>query len=246
MAESVAEGWPKALDRVIDDPCFRQNWVEAYRRGRIQATADIFQAGLTECHLNQLKPLQVRANLVVPVRVGDSLLGLLIAHQCAGPRQWQPTQIDNFSLLAAQLGVTLERQMFFQEAIQAQQKAQQLAQQQKERADRIQQQLIQLLDEAEAAAQGDLTVRADITADEVGTVADVFNALIEGLRDLVLRVKATTEGGQQCPFWQTIKECRGLVKEAFRQGKKSRTAVRVSGGNGDLHSRCGQGCPNRC
>ncbi|MDM7327562.1 MAG: methyl-accepting chemotaxis protein [Thermosynechococcus sp. Uc] len=219
VAESVAEGWPKALDRVIDDPCFRQNWVEAYRRGRIQATADIFQAGLTECHLNQLKPLQVRANLVVPVRVGDSLLGLLIAHQCAGPRQWQPTQIDNFSLLATQLGVTLERQVFLQEAIRAQQKAQQLAQQQKERTDRIQQQLIQFLDEAEAAAQGDLTVRADITADEVGTVADIFNALIEGLRDLVLRVKATTEGVSSALLAED-QRMQGLVKEAFRQGKK--------------------------
>ncbi|MFN4271138.1 MAG: methyl-accepting chemotaxis protein [Thermosynechococcus sp.] len=219
VAESVAEGWPKALDRVIDDPCFRQHWVDAYRRGRVQATADIFQAGLTECHLNQLRPLQVRANLVVPVRVGETLLGLLIAHQCSGPRQWQQVEIDNFSQLASQVGTVLERQIFLQEAIQAQQKAQQLAQQQKERSDRIQQQLIQLLAEAEAAAQGDLTVRADITADEVGTVADIFNALIEGLRDLVLRVKATTESVNSA-LLNNDQAMQGLVEEAVRQGKK--------------------------
>ncbi|MFN4280635.1 methyl-accepting chemotaxis protein [Thermosynechococcus sp.] len=219
VAESVAEGWPKALDRVIDDPCFRQNWVEAYRKGRIQATADIFRAGLTECHLNQLKPLQVRANLVVPVRIADSLLGLLIAHQCSGPRQWQQVEMDNFAQLASQVGAVLERQTFLQEAIAAQQKAQQLAQQQKERTDRIQQQLINLLAEAEAAAQGDLTVRADITADEVGTVADIFNALIEGLRDLVLQVKATTESVNSA-LLKDDQAMQALVKEAFRQGKK--------------------------
>ncbi|MFN3680198.1 methyl-accepting chemotaxis protein, partial [Thermosynechococcus sp.] len=219
VAESVAAGWPKALDRVIDDPCFRQNWVEAYRKGRIQATPDIEQAGLTACHLDQLKPLQVRANLVVPVRVADSLLGLLIAHQCSGPRQWQQLEMDNFAQLASQVGAVLERQAFLQEAIQAQQKAQQLAQQQKERSDRIQQQLINLLAEAEAAAQGDLTVRADITADEVGTVADIFNALIEGLRDLVLRVKATTASVNSA-LLEDDQAMQGLVQEAFRQGKK--------------------------
>nr|4FOF_A Chain A, Methyl-accepting chemotaxis protein [Thermosynechococcus vestitus BP-1]4GLQ_A Chain A, Methyl-accepting chemotaxis protein [Thermosynechococcus vestitus BP-1] len=117
VAESVAEGWPQARDQVIEDPCFREHWVEAYRQGRIQATTDIFKAGLTECHLNQLRPLKVRANLVVPMVIDDQLFGLLIAHQASEPRQWQEIEIDQFSELASTGSLVLERLHFLEQTI---------------------------------------------------------------------------------------------------------------------------------
>ncbi len=53
----------------------------------------------------------------------------------------------------------------------------------------LQTQLLELLSQVEGAAQGDLTVRADVTAGEIGTVADFFNSIVESLRDIVTQVK---------------------------------------------------------
>jgi methyl-accepting chemotaxis protein PixJ len=53
----------------------------------------------------------------------------------------------------------------------------------------LQQQLLELLKDVEGAARGDLTVRADVTAGEIGTVADFFNSIVESLRDIVTQVK---------------------------------------------------------
>ncbi|WP_299044276.1 methyl-accepting chemotaxis protein [uncultured Thermosynechococcus sp.] len=219
VAESVAEGWPKALEKVIDDPCFRQNWVDAYTKGRVQATPDILNAGLTECHLKQLAPLKVRANLVVPVLVEKKLVALLIAHQCSEPRQWQQSEIDAFLQLANQGGLVLERNKLFEQTTAAQKEAERLAQEQQQRTERIQMQLINLLTEVEAASKGDLTVRADITADEIGTVADIFNSLIESLREVVIQVKATTERVNTALLADET-AMTGLAEESLRQAKK--------------------------
>jgi len=219
VAESVGREWPKALNQVIDDPCFRQNWAKAYANGRIQATTDILNANLTECHLKQLAPLKVRANLVVPLRVEQKLIALLIAHQCSEPRSWQQVEIDFFQQLATQAGLVLERANFLAQTIAAQQNAERLAQEQRALTERIQSQLINLLSEVEAASQGDLTVRADITADEIGTVADIFNSLIESLRDVVVQVKATTAkvNAQLMDDEAAMKQ---LAEESLRQAKK--------------------------
>ncbi len=75
---------------------------------------------------------------------------------------------------------------------QARQQAEEIAEEQRRQKETLQQQLITLLTEVEGAASGDLTVRANVTGGEMGTVADFFNAIVENLRDIVTRVKSTT------------------------------------------------------
>ncbi|MBR8829145.1 MAG: chemotaxis protein [Gomphosphaeria aponina SAG 52.96 = DSM 107014] len=53
----------------------------------------------------------------------------------------------------------------------------------------LQRQVIRLLDDVEGAARGDLTVKATVTADVLGAVADAFNLTIENLREIVRQVK---------------------------------------------------------
>ncbi|QLE57681.1 methyl-accepting chemotaxis protein [Nostoc sp. TCL26-01] len=53
----------------------------------------------------------------------------------------------------------------------------------------LQLQLLELLSNVEGVAKGDLTVRADVTTGEIGTVADFFNSIVENLRDIVTQVK---------------------------------------------------------
>ncbi|MBD1212545.1 MAG: HAMP domain-containing protein [Dolichospermum circinale Clear-D4] len=62
---------------------------------------------------------------------------------------------------------------------------------QKETKDNLQSQVIRLLDEVEGAAKGDLTVRAEVTDEGLGAVADAFNLIIQNLRDIVQQVKVS-------------------------------------------------------
>ncbi len=186
IAESVESGYPAALSSTLYDPCFAEKYVEQYRQGRVQAVADITQAGLTECHLQQLKPYQVRANMVAPILVGEKLFGLLIAHQCDGPRVWSELEINFFRQVAIQLGYAIEQARLFNQA-------NTLSEERRQQQEALQQQLVSLLSNVEGAALGDLTVRADVTAGEIGTVADFFNSIIESLRQIVTQVKRSAQ-----------------------------------------------------
>ena len=109
IAESVATGWPKALGATIDDPCFSAHYLEKYQNGRVQAIDDIYTAHLTPCHLAQLEPFAVKANLVAPILNQGQLMGLLIAHQCSGPRAWQQFEILGFMQIARQVSTTIDK-----------------------------------------------------------------------------------------------------------------------------------------
>ena len=60
---------------------------------------------------------------------------------------------------------------------------------QSQQKEALQQQVLELLNDIEATATGDLTVRAEVSETELGTVAGFFNLLIENLRQLVMQMK---------------------------------------------------------
>lgn len=186
IAESVDPRYPQALGSQIKDPCFAENYVEQYVQGRIQATNNIYTAGLTDCHLRQLEPFEVKANLVTPVIVEGKLLALLIAHQCDAPRNWTNSEANFLAQLATQIGPALER-------IQLLNKQQQAELEQKQAREQMQQRALELLMQVDPVSQGDLTIRATVTEDEIGTIADSYNATIESLRKIVSQVQGGTQ-----------------------------------------------------
>ncbi|MEQ8962806.1 MAG: GAF domain-containing protein, partial [Coleofasciculus sp. C2-GNP5-27] len=188
-AESVADGFPKALGANIADPCFAEQYVEKYKRGRVKAIADIHKAGLSDCYLGQLEPFKVKANLVAPILAYGDLHGLLVTHQCSSTRVWQDSEMTFFKQVAIQLGSALDRLDFLAQIEQSRQKAEQLAEEQRQQKEAIQMQLVELLNDVEGAARGDLTVRAEVNIGEIGTVADFFNSIVENLRQIVTRVQ---------------------------------------------------------
>jgi twitching motility protein PilJ len=189
VAESVKLGYPTALNAEITDPCFMERYVDKYRKGRVQATEDIYNAGLTDCHLRQLEPFQVKANLVVPILKEGELLGLLVTHQCSGPRVWEEYDITFCRQVGVQLGFALEQASLYGQREKARMETELLSEERRQQKEEIQRQLIDLLSEVEGASRGDLTVRAEVTAGEIGTVADFFNSIIESLRQIVTQVK---------------------------------------------------------
>jgi methyl-accepting chemotaxis protein len=181
-AESVQEGFPITLGAVIDDPCFAGSYAEKYQQGRYLATADIRKANLQDCHLQMLESFAVKANLVVPILLGDKLAGLLIAHQCDRTRDWQAQDIDLLLQIANQTGNALQRAELLEK--------QKLAEkQEREAKENLQRRAVELLMEVDPVSRGDLTVRVKVQEDEIGTIADSYNATIENLRKLVAQVQ---------------------------------------------------------
>jgi len=113
VSEAVKPEFDSALAAKIHDHCFGQDYAHRYVEGRVQAIADIHNAGLKECHIEVLSQFQIRANLVVPLLLGSKLWGLLCIHQCAEPRQWQPDEIEFVKKIAAQLGIALQQAELF-------------------------------------------------------------------------------------------------------------------------------------
>ncbi|PZD70925.1 Sensor histidine kinase ResE [Acaryochloris thomasi RCC1774] len=116
LVESLgSQTWMSALGMQIHDPCFAKTYVEPYRKGRIFSIEDIHQAGLSPCLVELLDQFQVQANLVVPILQGDQLWGLLVAHHCSSPRQWQQQDINLLTRLATQLAIAIQQSELYQQ-----------------------------------------------------------------------------------------------------------------------------------
>ncbi|MEO1299673.1 MAG: methyl-accepting chemotaxis protein, partial [Cyanobacteria bacterium J06636_16] len=99
---------------------------------------------------------------------------------------------SNINLMAGQIQGLLVKQ---EEAVQKQLTTQaqvERADEERQRSEVLQRELVQLLNEMEEASSGNLTVRTELTAGEIGIIGDVFNAIIENLRTIVLQVKQAT------------------------------------------------------
>ncbi|RCJ19811.1 histidine kinase [Nostoc sp. ATCC 43529] len=115
VVESVDKNCISALNTEVRDTYLMETRGEEYRQGRIQAVADIYTAGLTECHRDLLTQFQVRANLAVPILQGKKLWGLLVANQCTAPRHWQTWEIDLLKQLATQVGIAIQQSQLYEQ-----------------------------------------------------------------------------------------------------------------------------------
>jgi diguanylate cyclase (GGDEF)-like protein len=64
---------------------------------------------------------------VVPILQGEDLWGLLIAHHCSQPRQWQQLEINLLQELATQAGIAIKQAQLYQQLEEANQELQRLA-----------------------------------------------------------------------------------------------------------------------
>ncbi|MGQ4650077.1 GAF domain-containing protein [Lyngbya aestuarii] len=167
VAEDVGESYSSAIAAKIHDHCFGNQFADKYYEGRIQAVADIENAGLSDCHIKILSQFQVRANLIVPVRQDNKLWGLLCIHQCSGPRPWQASEIEFAKQIASQFSVAFQKAEYLQQ-IQAQ--TLQLAKEadQERLAGKIIERILQTLDSESVFQTTVSEVRRFLNADRVG------------------------------------------------------------------------------
>ncbi|OUL27155.1 hypothetical protein BV378_10865 [Nostoc sp. RF31YmG] len=116
VQEAVLPGWPVLLGQNILDRCFQQEYLERYRHGRVSAITDVAKAKIAECHRQFLQQYDIKANLVVPILIRDGIWGLLIAHQCQSPREWNSFELDLLQQLANQIGIALSQAQLLEQA----------------------------------------------------------------------------------------------------------------------------------
>jgi len=119
VVEDVAGAFQSVLGEVYDDECFPREYAVRYADGRVRVINDIEQATFDACHIQFLRKIQVKANLVVPICSANQLWGLLIAHECSAPRAWQATEVTLLKQLADQAAIAIQQAELYAQSQQA-------------------------------------------------------------------------------------------------------------------------------
>jgi PAS domain S-box-containing protein len=115
-AESVGMEWKSILSEQIYDPCFNDSYIERYREGIATIRSDIHDGSVRACHVELLNRYQVKAYLVIPILYESQFWGVLIAHHCSAPRQWQPSEINLLQQLSTQASVAIRQAELYRQA----------------------------------------------------------------------------------------------------------------------------------
>ncbi|MBT9315440.1 methyl-accepting chemotaxis protein [Leptothoe spongobia] len=180
--ESKTANQPSIFDETVPSFVISQSEIENYTDGQLLIADDVAIADLSDELRQRLQALKVKSALVVPVINQDRLFGLLTIHHAQGLHIWTAPEISFCTQLGRQLGVLMTVQQFST-----------LALEQKTLKESLQKRALELMLEVDPVSQGDLTVRAQVTADEIGTIADSYNATIASLKKIVGQVQTASQ-----------------------------------------------------
>lgn len=91
--------------------CFddRQLW-DRYRDGMTRSIDRVeLEYAQNNCMLDLMARFQIQSKLVIPIVVKTELWGLLIAHQCQSPRQWQVPETQLLQQIAQHLAFAIDQ-----------------------------------------------------------------------------------------------------------------------------------------
>ncbi len=113
VAESVLPPWEACFHKQLSDEHFPETMGGAYREGRVFVAPDVYEANLSECHLQLLEQFHTRASLIVPILQNQDqnirLWGLLCTYQCFEPRSWEEIDIRLLQQLSVQLAIAIQQ-----------------------------------------------------------------------------------------------------------------------------------------
>ena len=109
ISEEVLPDLTPMLGYELADPLLIGEYLARYHQGKVLAIDNLVTASIDPDIKQLLTQFQVQAKLVVPILTQGELKGLLVAHQCHNPRQWQEPEIQLLKQLADRLGVALSQ-----------------------------------------------------------------------------------------------------------------------------------------
>lgn len=127
MTEAVTSNYPSILGQTFPEEVFPMEYHQAYTQGKIRTITNIDQDDVETCLADFVKQFGVQSKLVVPILQENRdpsleseskspyLWGLLIAHQCAFCRQWQPWEIELMKQLANQVAIAIQQSELYEQ-----------------------------------------------------------------------------------------------------------------------------------
>ena len=115
VVESVNEHADTIFGFQIKDPCFADQHIERYKKGKVNILNNVQTANLTPCYEEVLSSFGVKANLVVPIVANQELWGLLIVHNCQSSRRWLTQEVELTKQLAAQVGIAVQQAELYEQ-----------------------------------------------------------------------------------------------------------------------------------
>jgi two-component system, OmpR family, sensor histidine kinase VicK len=121
ISESVLPEYPAILGMEFPEEVFPEDYQKLYAQGRVRAIADVRDpaAGLAACLVEFIDQFEIQSKLIVPILQNlnaqpqtesnpqNQLWGLLIAHQCSGPRHWADFELELMQQLADQISIAI-------------------------------------------------------------------------------------------------------------------------------------------
>ena len=170
------------------------------------------------------RPIIQAANAVEKIGLGDLDTRLAVLSE------------DELGILSSNINVMVDQLKYLNEAQQqeavrletarkeARAEADERAEQQKQQKELLQRRALELLIEVEPVSRGDLTIRANVTVDEVGTIADSYNAIIRNLRKLVVEVQGASQSVTKTTIINEI-SVRAVSTESLKQSASINSAL---------------------
>jgi methyl-accepting chemotaxis protein PixJ len=228
IAESVGQNWVKLvgvdIKTVWDDSHLQETQGGRYAKGESFVAKDIYKVDHSPCHIEILEQFEIKAYVIVPIFSGEQLWGLFAAYQNSAPRDWEETEVTLLARIGDQLGLALQQTEYLQKLQAQSAKLAEAAAREKAAKELLQQRSIQLLIALRPALDGDLTVRAPVTEDELGTIADAYNNTLQALRQIVIQVQTTSQKVAQTSS-SSDASLTGLTNLAKQQSEEITTAL---------------------
>ena len=104
IAESVDSVWKKASNS-FDNDCFitPDNCQDKY------VANNIHNKDVASCFIEQIESLEAKAYIIVPIKSGNRLMGMLGAYQNSGTRNWQDSEVELVMEYAPKFSLPLEQ-----------------------------------------------------------------------------------------------------------------------------------------
>ncbi|WP_416668221.1 methyl-accepting chemotaxis protein [Egbenema bharatensis] len=168
-------------NKVSEPFLFSESLIQDFEEGQILTIQNWKE---TDTHFELLTALEqrsIQSSILAPIMSGDRLFGILMVHNAA-PYQWNELEIEFLRQLTTELGLSIYR-------VELLEQTERLAEEQRKLKEGLQLRALELLQEVDPISKGDLTTRAKVTADEIGTIADSYNATVDNLKRIVLQVQ---------------------------------------------------------
>ena len=224
IVESVGKGWVKLvgtdLARVKNSDLIGNG--SRYISGESLVVNDLDDADSDRLEL--LQQWEAKAYVVTPIFLKDKLWGLLGVYQNDSSREWQDSEITIIDQVGTQIGVILQLGEYVNQLRSQEQELTAVADRERAKREQFQQGALRVLRALQPSFQGDLTVRAPLSEDAIGTIADGYNTTIQSLRELVRQVQISasrvsdTSGGNTASVTE-------LSEQAQQQVNRLKTAL---------------------